>query len=175
MADQTVREALAAYAHDAWSGWMRYMLSKAPLNADGTWTMPAWAVERWTRQMTTAYTELPEEERASDRKEADQMLAIVASPLTDSQGRTWHVLERDEGSIAIYYTRGNQDMQFVVYDTLNTARRNIPQLARDIVRAAADLVCSEGWAAETNEATNLEHALERAGFTQPNPANKVQL
>lgn len=41
------REALAAYSHDsAWAGWVRYMFSKGTFNADGTWTMPGWAVER---------------------------------------------------------------------------------------------------------------------------------
>src|SRR5678815_3283618 len=76
MADE-IREALAAYSHDsAWGGWMRYMFGKGTMNADGTWTMPAWAVERWTRQMTTTYADLSEEERKSDRAEADEMLAI---------------------------------------------------------------------------------------------------
>jgi hypothetical protein len=75
---EALREALAAYSHDsAWSGWMRYMIGKGTLNEDGTWTMPAWAVERWMRQMTVAYTDLPEDEKTSDRAEADTMLAIV--------------------------------------------------------------------------------------------------
>jgi len=73
-----VREALAAYAHEAWSGWMRYMWSKSAPNADGSLTIPAWAVLRWERQMNTAYTDLPESERESDRKEADAILVIVA-------------------------------------------------------------------------------------------------
>lgn len=73
-----VREQLANYAHSAWSGWMKYQFSKAELQPDGTWIMPAWAVERWTRQMNTPYAELPEDEKASDRKEADEMLAIVS-------------------------------------------------------------------------------------------------
>lgn len=72
------REPLAAYAHEAWAGWKEYEFSKGTFNADGTWTMPAWAVERWTRQMQTPYDELPEAEKASDRAEADKMLAIVA-------------------------------------------------------------------------------------------------
>jgi len=71
------REGLAAYAHEAWSGWKKYEFSKGVLNADGTWTCPAWAVERWTRQMRTAYADLPEEEKLSDRAEADRMLAIM--------------------------------------------------------------------------------------------------
>lgn len=71
------RELLAAYAHNAWAGWMRYLFSKGTFNEDGTWTMPAWAVERWQRQMNTAYADLPDKERESDRQEADKILDIV--------------------------------------------------------------------------------------------------
>ena len=46
-------------------------------NVDGTWTMPKWAVERWTRQMNTEYKNLSEEEKDSDRREADGMLNII--------------------------------------------------------------------------------------------------
>ena len=73
-----VRERLAAYSHDsAWSGWMRYMLGKGTCNDDGSWTMPAWAVERWQRQMNTAYDLLSEAEKESDRAEADKILDIL--------------------------------------------------------------------------------------------------
>lgn len=73
-----LREALAAYSHDsAWAGWMKYQFSKGQFNPDGTWTMPAALVDRWRRQMETLYVMLPEAEKASDRKEADEMLAIV--------------------------------------------------------------------------------------------------
>jgi hypothetical protein len=76
----TIREALAAYTHDgAWSGWMRYLFSKGVFNDDGSWTMPAWAVARWLRQMQTPYADLPEEEKQSDRAEADTILAIIAA------------------------------------------------------------------------------------------------
>jgi hypothetical protein len=73
-----LREQFAALAHEQWSGWMRYMWSKATPNEDGTLTLPAWAVERWARQMSTAYTELPETEKASDRAEADKVLALFS-------------------------------------------------------------------------------------------------
>lgn len=79
-----LREALAAYAHDAWSGWMNYLLSKSTVNDDGTWTVPKWAAERWYRQMSTPYHLLPEDEKTSDRAEADKMLAIVAHSPYDS-------------------------------------------------------------------------------------------
>lgn len=77
MSDE-IREALAEYAHEAWSGWMKYLFSKGTFNQDGTWTMPAWAVERWQRQMNAPYASLPEEEKKSDREEADRMLGIVS-------------------------------------------------------------------------------------------------
>ena len=72
-----VREGLAAYAHEAWSGWMRYLFEKSQDNNDGTVTIPAWAVERWRRQMNTPYADLPEGEKSSDRNEAEKMLTIV--------------------------------------------------------------------------------------------------
>ncbi len=76
---KSIRDELAKYSHDlAWSGWMKYMFSKGTLNNDGTWTMPIWAVERWTRQMNTPYSEMPESERQSDLAEADKMLDIIA-------------------------------------------------------------------------------------------------
>ena len=74
----TLREMLAQYSHDmAWSGWIKYQFSKGTLNDDGTWTMPAWAVERWMRQANTLYADLPELEKASDRDEADKMITIM--------------------------------------------------------------------------------------------------
>lgn len=72
----STRELLSDYAHEAWCGWMKYMFSIAEINDDGTWTMPKWAVERWQRQMNTKYSELPEEEKKSDREEADKILSI---------------------------------------------------------------------------------------------------
>lgn len=80
-----LREKCAEIAHSQWSGWMKYMLEKGilePHYANGkqetVWIMPAWAVERWTRQMNTPYADLPEEEKESDRLEADKYLAVIA-------------------------------------------------------------------------------------------------
>ena len=72
------REELAAYAHDAWSGWMDYLFSKCVTNEGIVGiVMPLDCVDRWKRQAATPYADLPEEEKASDRDEADKMLAIV--------------------------------------------------------------------------------------------------
>lgn len=87
MPDNALREALAAYAHEAWSGWMRYMLPKLMDNAEhllpavtsgGAWKDSArkW-LHRWLRQVDTPYADLPEEEKQSDRDEADKMIGVM--------------------------------------------------------------------------------------------------
>jgi len=77
--DRTVREELASYAHDAWAGWMKYLFSKCLGHPSGNLELiiPASCVKRWTRQMHTPYSELPEEERESDIREADRILDTV--------------------------------------------------------------------------------------------------
>lgn len=75
--EESVLEELSAYAHGAWSGWMKYMFGKSTINEDGTMTIPKWAVERWTKQMNLSYIELLEEEKNSDREEAEKMLSII--------------------------------------------------------------------------------------------------
>lgn len=71
-----VREELAAYAHEAWSRWMKYMFSKSYING-GSVVIPKPLAERWTRQMGTEYEDLPEKEKESDRAEADKILDIA--------------------------------------------------------------------------------------------------
>lgn len=72
-----LREKLAEYAHEAWSRWMRYLFSKSTVNSDGSVTIPASLVKRWTRQMNTNYHMLPYSEQQSDILEADKMLDIM--------------------------------------------------------------------------------------------------
>jgi len=83
--EHRLREVLAAYAHEAWSGWMRHQVevrSAMSLCRDGRrdveiWEFPYDVGKRWARQMRTPYAELPEAERASDRAQADKILAIL--------------------------------------------------------------------------------------------------
>ncbi len=76
---EETREKLAEYAHVAWSGWMIYLFEKSLEVGDGCVEIPKWAVERWTRQATTEYRDLPEEEKESDRTEAGRMISIYES------------------------------------------------------------------------------------------------
>lgn len=84
-----LREKLADLVHKQWSGWMKYLFMKGTHNKDGTWTMPKWAVDRWARQMNTPYQELPEEEKDTDRGEADKFLEVF-------QHYHWNIIEEDE-------------------------------------------------------------------------------
>lgn len=72
-------EELAEYAHDkAWSHWMKYLFENCgTLNQSGSFTIDAEKVERWTRQMNTPYSELPEDEKQSDRNQATYILDIL--------------------------------------------------------------------------------------------------
>ena len=70
-------EILADYAHSTWSKWMNYMISKSIMNTDSSMTVPKELLERWSRQMNTEYKDLSEEEKISDRKEAEKILSIL--------------------------------------------------------------------------------------------------
>jgi len=71
-----LKKELAEYAHKAWSGWMNYLFEKSSENEDGTICITLWAVERWKRQASISYSNLPENEKKSDRNEANKMIAI---------------------------------------------------------------------------------------------------
>jgi hypothetical protein len=67
------RERLAAIQHEIWTHWMKYQFSVCIKNEDGSLTIPADKVERWERQMATPYSELSEQEKMSDRDQADKL------------------------------------------------------------------------------------------------------
>lgn len=72
-----MREQLAELEHERWSRWMQHLFSQSTVNADGSVTIPAWAVERWKRQIEASYAELSEAEKDSDRAEADRTLKLL--------------------------------------------------------------------------------------------------
>lgn len=81
--EKDLREELANYAHEAWSGWMIYLFQKSIHNDDGTITIPEWAVIRWKKQAWMKYWQLSEKEKDSDRKEADEMIKIFNDEVTE--------------------------------------------------------------------------------------------
>lgn len=72
-----LREQLADVQHAIWAHWMRWQFTCGQFNEDETWTMPAVKVQRWQRQMNTPYAELTDQERESDREQADKVLAVL--------------------------------------------------------------------------------------------------
>lgn len=78
------RELLASLAHEQWTGWMRYLFSQCapdPIRGgcwDGGIIIPYEWVTRWRRQMGLLYCDLREDERNSDRHEADRVLNVLA-------------------------------------------------------------------------------------------------
>lgn len=82
----SLREALAELCHTQWSGWMKYLFEKCediphPDSDVGEVfvSIPTGLVYRWGRQLQTPYAQLSEEEKESDRKEADRFLAALQS------------------------------------------------------------------------------------------------
>lgn len=81
---EELREELAQLAHEQWSGWIKYMFEKCLTDYHNkTLIVPKWAVERWSKQAKTPYTELSIEEKDSDQTEADKFLALF-QPITDT-------------------------------------------------------------------------------------------
>lgn len=74
-----LKEEIADLCHDQWSGWMKYLFSKChPSKSEkGALVIPEWAVKRWKRQTETPYKDLSEEEKDSDRTEADKFLLAL--------------------------------------------------------------------------------------------------
>jgi len=60
-------EKLAALEHEQWAHWTEYMLAN----------MTEENVERWKRQIKTAYVDLSEKEKESDREWARRVLEII--------------------------------------------------------------------------------------------------
>lgn len=77
-----LRETLAELAHNQWVGWMEYLFFKSK-QVDGCVIVPAWANERWRRQVATRYADLSEEEKDSDRSEADKFLSVFNAQLAE--------------------------------------------------------------------------------------------
>lgn len=71
------REHLAAVQHAIWAHWMEYLFSVCTRNSDGSYTIPADEVARWQQQIATAYEDLDEDEKKSDREQADRVLEAL--------------------------------------------------------------------------------------------------
>jgi hypothetical protein len=78
-----VVEELAGLEHERWSHWQRYMHGKGQRQADGSLVLPPDLVARWERQMSTAYGDLKDDEKESDREQVRRYLPLIANALVD--------------------------------------------------------------------------------------------
>ena len=70
-------ELLANYAHKQWTGWMNHLFAQCTERQDGALIIPEYYVRRWKRQMETDYDCLPDNEKESDRREAEGMINVI--------------------------------------------------------------------------------------------------
>lgn len=70
-------EKLSAVEHDRWAHWQSYLHSKCKKNDDGSLTIPKDLVEKWNTQIETAYSDLTEKEKESDREQVMKYLHYI--------------------------------------------------------------------------------------------------
>ena len=75
--ERSIREEVAAIQHSIWAHWMKYLFRVSIHNPDGSVTVPAEQAERWMQQVETAYQDLSEHEKDSDREQADKILVVL--------------------------------------------------------------------------------------------------
>lgn len=83
MTEEELIELLSAAEHDRWAHWQRYVHSQAIVQGDGALTIPAELVERWERQIKTAFDDLSPAEQKSDRDQVRKVLPIIQRYLAD--------------------------------------------------------------------------------------------
>lgn len=76
-----LREDLADLSHEIWAHWMAYLFSQCEEGPDGTVIIPQDKADRWWRQAVTVYANLSEQEKESDREQADKILKVISGHL----------------------------------------------------------------------------------------------
>lgn len=96
MLDEVVlREALASEQHEIWAHWMEYLFLKCDQDPAGNAIIPADLVRRWERQLRTPYQGLSEQEKDSDREQADRIIEVLRDVVVALR---W----RDDGADLVY-------------------------------------------------------------------------
>lgn len=89
--ERKLRESLAEYAYEAWSGWMKHLFGKSTQHPiTGETHIPLWAMDRWKRLAGTKYADLTEQEKNSDRVEAERMMGICKLFFAGSNDQRYH-------------------------------------------------------------------------------------
>lgn len=78
----------------------------------------------------------PAQAQVVERKHEEDDWRITCAIRADKQGRSWHVGERESGSISVFYTRPEVNGHYVVYDTSESHPLPAPQQQADGLRGA---------------------------------------
>lgn len=73
----SLRERLAELEHNQWSDYMSYFLGKLPQDEHGNRIITPAYYEHLLHLCTTAYQQLPENQKILDREEADLVMAVL--------------------------------------------------------------------------------------------------
>lgn len=76
-------ETLAGVEHERWAHWQNYVHAQCHRAEDGSLIIPAELAERWKRQIATAYEDLSEREKDSDRDQVQRYLRIILEALDE--------------------------------------------------------------------------------------------
>jgi hypothetical protein len=71
------REQLADLMHEIWCHWMQHLFAVTETQEDGSQLISLKQAARWARQVGTVYADLAEEEKESDRRQADKIIALL--------------------------------------------------------------------------------------------------
>jgi uncharacterized protein YutE (UPF0331/DUF86 family) len=78
---------------------MRYLFSRSLKEDTGDVIIPTESVQRWERQVATNYEDLSEEEKDSDRIEANKYLNVIKDEVIDNiLDKVWEI-EGEEGEV----------------------------------------------------------------------------
>lgn len=74
-------DTLAAAEHERWAHWQQYVHDQCRPGPDGSLTIPAELVQRWTTQIRKPFAALTEEEKESDRDQVRRYLPLIVRAL----------------------------------------------------------------------------------------------
>ncbi|APP77405.1 hypothetical protein EIQ06_00950 [Xanthomonas campestris pv. campestris] len=84
----TIVEELASIEHARWAHWQSYLHGQGIRQEDGSIVLPAPLVERWERQIATAYEDLTHEEKSADREQVMKYLPTIKKAILNGAGGT---------------------------------------------------------------------------------------
>lgn len=77
---EQVLEKLAAVQHEIWCHWMDHLFRNGVFDVNTPeyrFILPKKVINRWQRQMGTAYADLSENEKESDREQARKVMEVI--------------------------------------------------------------------------------------------------